>query len=160
MNANYASVFTRDDGSAPPRLEKLVEHRMELKMVSFSKQKVMDKISKLRDNAAPGPDGVTPRILKELLHQLSLPLAVLYEKCMKEKKIPKEWRDLIVVPIYKGGSKFVPKNYRPVNLTLIIAKVMEMIAGDEIDVFAQLHNLISNSQHGFRKGRSCLTNLI
>ena len=62
-----------------------------------------------------------------------------------------------MVPIYKGGSKFVPKNYRPVNFTLIIAEVMEMIAGDEVDVFAQLHNLISNSQHGFRKGRSCLT---
>ena len=89
LNANYASVFTRDDSSAPPRLEKLVEDGMELKTVSFSKQKVMDKISKLRDDAAPGLDGVTPRILKKLLHQLSLPLAILYEKSMKEKKFQK-----------------------------------------------------------------------
>ena len=72
LNANYASVFTRDDGSAPPRLEKLVEDGMELKTVSFSKQKVMDKISKLRDDTAPGPDGVTPRILKAFHRQFCM----------------------------------------------------------------------------------------
>ena len=65
-----------------------------------------------------------------------------------------------VVPIHKGGSKSDPANYRPVSLTSVIMKIFERIMRKAI--VEQLHNnqLMNKSQHGFRKGRSCISALL
>ena len=51
-------------------------------------------------------------------------------------------------------------NYRPVSLTSQICKVFEAVVHDEIVEFLDKHKLIRDSQHSFRKGRSCVTNLL
>ena len=63
-------------------------------------------------------------------------------------------------PVVKKGAKDNPANYRPVALTSVPGKILESIIVDEIVNHLQTNNLILDSQHGFRKGRSCLTNLI
>ena len=50
--------------------------------------------------------------------------------------------------------------YRPVSLTSIVCKILESIIKDSIVVHLNTFNLINTTQHGFRKGRSCLTNLL
>ncbi|KAK4816607.1 hypothetical protein QYF61_018655 [Mycteria americana] len=50
--------------------------------------------------------------------------------------------------------------YRPVSLTLLLGKVMEQIILSAIIQHVQDNQVIRPSQHGFMKGRSCLTNLI
>ncbi len=39
---------------------------------------------------------------------------------LKESRIPKEWKKATITPIYKGGSKKEPLNYRPVTHMLLI----------------------------------------
>ena len=62
--------------------------------------------------------------------------------------------------MYKGESRNVATNYRPISLTSQLCKVFEMIIRDQVIEFLETNALIRNSQHGFRKGRSCLTNLL
>ena len=69
-------------------------------------------------------------------------------------------RSLIIVPIFKGGQRSATSNYRPVSLTSQICKLFEAVVRDEVAKFLDKCNLIRDSQHGFRKGRSCLTNLV
>ena len=59
-----------------------------------------------------------------------------------------------MVPIFKKG------NYRPVNLTSIVGKLLESIIRERIQEFLEENKLINSSQHGFIKGKSCLINLI
>ena len=42
----------------------------------------------------------------------------------------------------------------------MIVKLLEKILRDRIYTHLELNGLISNRQHGFVRGRSCLTNLI
>ena len=65
-----------------------------------------------------------------------------------------------MTPIYKKGCKAELGNYRPVGLTLVPGKVMEQIVLREITRHVRDSRGIRPSQHGFMKGRSCLTNLI
>ena len=49
-------------------------------------------------------------------------------------------------------------NYRPVSLTSIVGKILEKIIKDKVVDHLDKFKLIRESQHGFTRGRSCLTN--
>jgi len=74
--------------------------------------------------------------------------------------VPDVWRKANVTPIFKNGKKDDPGNYRPVILTSIPGKVMEQLILDVIIKQVEEKKVIRNSQHGFIKVKSCLTNLI
>jgi len=58
------------------------------------------------------------------------------------------------------GEKENPGNYRPVILTSIPGKMMEQLILEVIIKQVEEKKVIGDSQHGFTKGKSCLTNLI
>ena len=62
-----------------------------------------------------------------------------------------------VVPLHKRGDSTLPGNYRPISLTSIPCKMMEHIILHKLN--NELDHLITTSQHGFRSGLSCETQL-
>ena len=72
--------------------------------------------------------------------------------------VPVDWKLANVVPVFKKGDKKSIKNYRPISLTCICAKVMERIVHEEFLI--RTANLIDRRQHGFLINKSCTTNLI
>ena len=107
-----------------------------------------------------GPDGVHPKLLKSLADDSTFVNAVvkLFRKCTDSGKLPKIWKSANLSALFKNGSKTDPLNHRPVSLTSILCKVYEKILRDEILFFVE--NKISPDQHGFVKGKSCLSNLM
>eukprot|EP00061_Rhincodon_typus_P005835 g25822.t1 len=51
-------------------------------------------------------------------------------------------------------------NYRPINLTLVVGKILESVEKYEISKYSEVHDKVGQSQHGLIKGRSYLTNLL
>ena len=95
-------------------------------------QKVKNKIKNLKPHSAAGPDGLSPKLLKECIDQMSPILAMIYRKSMNQGEVPEEWRQANVVPIFKKGSKASPGNYCPVSLTCVPCKIMESIVKDDL----------------------------
>jgi len=107
-----------------------------------------------------GPDGIHPRVLRELVQQLAKTLSIIYQQSWLTGEVPDDWRIAKVTPIYKKGRKEDPGNYRPVRLTSVPGQIMERIILSVLTRHVKDNHGIRPSQHGFMKGRSCLTNLI
>ncbi|CAM4642430.1 unnamed protein product, partial [Lepidochelys kempii] len=121
---------------------------------------VRDYLEKLDVHKSMGPDELHPRVLKELAAVIAEPLAIIFENSWRTGEVPDDWKKANVVPIFKKGKKEDPGNYRPVSLTSVPGKIMEQVLKESILKHLHERKVIRNSQHGFTKGRSCLTNLI
>ena len=73
---------------------------------------------------------------------------------------PPIWKRANVSAIFKKGEKKKPSNYRPISLTSVPCKLMEKLVRDAIVNHMTEINLFSNAQHGFIKGKSCVTQLL
>ena len=78
--------------------------------------------------------------------------------CMGD--LPTDWSCANVTPVHKRGSKQDPKNYCPISLTSTVVKIMGKIVHRKIMSFLNNHNKLNHSQHGFRSGHSCQTQLL
>ena len=121
---------------------------------------VRDHLDKLDPHKSTGPDGMHLRVLRELVDVLAKPLSVVFERSWGTGEVPKDWEGANVTPGFRKGEKQDLGNYRPVSLTSIPRKVVEQFIMEVISRHAEDKKVIRNSQHGFTKGRSCLTKLI
>jgi len=72
--------------------------------------------------------------------------------------IPDDWRSANVSPLYKSDGRTDVVNYRSGSLTSQICKLLESPIPDVLVNHLEFNQAIVDSQHGFRKGMSCLTN--
>jgi len=103
---------------------------------------------------------MAPRLLIEIKDLISYPLYILFRKSLDESVVPEDWKEAIVTPIFKQRSHNRAENYRPVSLTSLVCKLFEGIIRDAHTHYLESNCLVKDSQHGFHKGRSCLTNLL
>jgi hypothetical protein len=159
LNKFFASVFTKEDQRTIPEAEK---ENVEVAMgtVVVTQQMIRKQIRRLRKEAAPGPDEITPGLLKMLEEEVLLPLEIIFNKSLTTAQVPSEWRKANVTPIFKKGTKGDPGNYRPVSLTSVPCKMLETIVKDRLMNHLLENNLIRESQHGFMPGKSCASNLV
>lgn len=161
LNNFFAGVFTREDKSDIPHLEECIySSGIALSEVRITPKAVYDKLLNLNPNKAQGPDHIPSRILKELANEISEPLCILFNKSIETGILPQDWKLAEVTALFKKGSKADPSNYRPVSLTSIACKVLESLVRDSIVAHFSDCNLYAKCQHGFRKKRSCVTQLL
>ncbi len=139
LNQFFSSVFTKEDLNNVPDAEAEIVTRA-MPPVQVSEQDVAKKIRELRRDAAAGPGGVSPRLLKDYEKSLALPLEILFNKSIHTGETPSDWKTANVTPIFKKGIKGDPGNYRPVSLTSVPCKVLESIIKDML-----MQHLIGNN---------------
>ena len=157
LRLQYESVFTED--TLHPT-EPLKLYDLQINDCHFNAADVGKLLSSLDEQSAPGPDDLHPRVLKHLAPIIAAPLTSIFKKSLTEGRLPSQWKFGIVKPMFKGGSKNDPSSYRPVCLTSVICKVMEKIIKKTINEHFVSAGLWAAEQHGFREGRSCISNVL
>jgi hypothetical protein len=162
LNDYFSSVFTVESMENMPEAAQIFTGRDDAKLdhVDFSITGIKKCINRLKPGKAPGEDGILSTVLKETANEIALPLSLLFTRSWIEGVVPNDWKKANVTPIFKSGKRDAAKNYRPVSLTSQICKLMETIIRDSIVEHLENHQLVKQSQHGFRRGHSCLTNLL
>ena len=130
--------------------------------IAITTSGVLKLLQNLNPSKAPGPDNLSPRVLhvRELSGVLADPLACLFRNSLASGDVPKDWRQANVTPVFKKGQKYLCSNYRPISLTCITSKLMEHIICSSIMKHAEEHKILYPLQHGFRRRRSCETQLL
>ena len=131
-----------------------------LDTVHISVEGVKKLLSNLQPGKAPGPDNLSPRVLKELADEIAPILTIIYQSSIDTSKVPSDWKEANVTPIFKKGEQYEPANYRPVSLTSVCCKVLEHILTSTIMDHLEHHHILCPQQHGFRGKRSCETQLL
>ena len=120
----------------------------------------MDAINEISENSACGEDDIPAIILKKCKASLSYPILLIWQESFRRGYIAKQFKKQIITPVHKKNSKAEPSNYRPIALTSHLIKIFERIIKKQLTLHLESNNLMCKCQHGFTKGKSCLTQLL
>nr|VZI25368.1 unnamed protein product [Spirometra erinaceieuropaei] len=154
----FRSFVTSEPAFSSPAYED--DETPTLEAILFTETIVRNELLNLKESTSPGPDAIPAKLLKELASEMSKPLALIFQISFVTGCLPSDWKSATITPLFKGGSRASANNYRPVSLTSICCKIMEKIIKKALVQSLEQHHLLSDAQHGFRSGRSCLTNLL
>jgi len=158
LNEQFSSVFTKENTSTIPNLG--TSKTPDAPNIIVDKEGVLKLLLNLNPHKAMGPDQLSTRFLREMATSITPSLTLIFQTSLERGTVPDDWKTAHVTPIFKKGDKSKPSNYRPVSLTSICCKTLEHIIFSHLMKFSESHNILSDKQHGFRKKRSCESQLI
>jgi hypothetical protein len=116
-------------------------------------------INKLKNGRAAGLDGITPELLKFAIGPISSCLHTLFLKVWQSGRVPVDWRDGVIIKLYKGkASKMECSSYRPISLLSVPGKVFAHVLLNRLNPL-----LVENrppEQSGFTAGRSTVDDIL
>ncbi len=121
---------------------------------------IIKLLNKLNPHKASGPDGIKPWVLKELSEIIAPILTAMFQHSLRTGSIPSDWKHANVTPIFKKGARCKAINYRPISLTCICSKLLEHVITSNLMTHLEINKILHDRQHGFRRGRSCDTQLL
>ncbi|CAG4982598.1 unnamed protein product [Colias eurytheme] len=113
---------------------------------------VRKAISKLKNNKAPGADGIPGELWKYGEDITTSKMYELITKIWKEEKQPDEWNLGVICPVHKKGSRRKCSNYRGIAILPTAYKVLSYIILGRLEPYTE--KILGDYQCGFRKNRS------
>ena len=105
-------------------------------------------------NKGNGLNDISALTLKINAHSFSVHISFLYNLSIEKVTYPTGMKVACVIPSFKSGPKDSVDNYRPISNLPIMSKVFEKLTLKRLTSFVNHFNLLSDSQFGFRQGRS------
>ena len=128
LQKQFCRVFTKEpDGELPafpPKTDREIEMNLNVDIVK-------KEILFININKAVGPDEIHPRMLKELVDYITIPLFII-KKLLITGNLPDDWKLADVSPIFKNGAKKLTENYCPISRTSISCRILEKIIKNRI----------------------------
>ena len=162
MAETLASAFESVYVDTIPELEPSEHQKVESTMdpLDLKVEDVRQTLQSLDSSSAAGVDNLHPMLLKSCAKELAYPLFKVFLLSLQQSQLPTEWKQSVVVPIFKKGSRYIPLNYRPVCLTSVACKCLERVIAKNLYMYLEDHNILSEHQFGFRAGRSTMDQMI
>ena len=125
--------------------------RVHLEVESISKEEVRENMQRMNNGNAVGPDDIPVEVWKCLGESVLKLLTKLYNRTMESERMPEEWRDSVIIPIFKNkGDRQSYSNYIGIKLIGHTMKLWERI----IERRLRRYLIFSNQQYGFMPGKS------
>ena len=163
LQDQFISVFSdpnNPNATLPSFTQPDIQTPFEHYDIPISSDDVISAIQDIKPSAASGPDGVPVVILKACANELCEPIINIWSESYKLGIVPEYYKQSYITPLFKKGDRAKAQNYRPVSLTSHIVKIYERIIRKAVVSYLEDNNILSHKQHGFRSGKSCLTQML
>ena len=154
---NYFSNVTDQNTSAHNDNDfKKYLHNRQMNSFFFSQirpNEIEDAIIHLKDNGC-GLYNFSTDLLINIKNDLSNTLAEIFNLCIDQGYFPDELKVGCITPVYKKGEKTDVSNYRPVCSLSPFSKIFERLIYIRMLSYIEKHDLLSNTQFGFRQNLS------
>ena len=159
FNSYFSSVFhPPSTRSAPSDYPDSLESEGQISEITLDVDEVSQCLSYLDTSKATGPDGIPSRLLQACSLEIAPSICELFNHSLHSGHIPSEWKSANVTPVHKKERIEPAENYRPISLLPILGKVLERCVC--LRFYDHISHLITASQHGFLRQRSCVTQLL
>ena len=92
---------------------------------SITTEQVLSYINILDPSKATGLDGLGPKIIELAATNLAPFIAALINKSISSGTFTSQLKCAKVFPVFKGGAKSDPSNYRPISILPTVSKLFE-----------------------------------
>ena len=116
-------------------------------------------ITMMDNKKSMGHDIINPFLLKLALPYIVEPLTYIYNLSILNNVFPTILKKSKVIPLPKTNDLSEPNNFRPISILPLLSKLIEKHIHKHLLNFLTDHNLVCQSQSGFRPQHSCHTAL-
>ena len=109
-------------------------------------------IKELPNNKSPGYDGLMSEHFKYASHRLCVLMTIIIQIMIKHGFLPQQFMTTVLVPILKNknGDIASKSNYRPIALSTVASKILEIILVNHIEEYI----VTTENQFAYKKGHS------
>ena len=86
LNGYFSSVFTKENDLTPEPSNTFEGNKLEV--LNFTVEEIQQKVTGLNRFKAPGPDGFLPRVLKEVVNEVSPHLSKIFNQSIRTRCVP------------------------------------------------------------------------
>lgn len=131
--------------------------------ISVDIQGLIKLVDAMDRRKSSGPDKISAYFLQSMcknVSSFSKCLRIIIDSSINSGFVPFEWRRASICPMFKGGKRNQAQNYRPISLTSLVSKMCEHIVNTAMWAHIEKNGILSDKQHGFRRGYNTTTQLL
>ena len=155
IGKNYAEKIKSPNTPLKDYLNKIPINKYSVYFTPTSEYEISKIINQLPNKKSYGYDKISNCLLKELRPVIIKPLTITFNRSLEDGVFPIPMKDADTVPLFKSKCGQDCNNYRPISLLITLSKILEKIVYKRMIAFLDKHNILFNSQYGFRKKHSC-----
>ena len=102
----------------------------------FKMKELLSVIKKMKNKKAEGTDKIANEMIKHFPDIILNVILRLFNTFLEAGKIPAEWCEGLIVPLYKENEKINPDNYRGICISNALLKCLCLILNNRLKNFA------------------------
>ena len=100
--------------------------------MNVNKERVQRVFRGVKERKRPGPAGIGGWVLRNCAEQLADILSFIFSWSLQVHRVPRLWKDSIIVPVPKNKCTKALNDFRPMALTSLVMKSFERIVKDDL----------------------------
>jgi hypothetical protein len=121
---------------------------------AFTVEELQAAAKRLRPKKAPGPDGIPPEVVKNLVDEVPEVILEVMNDCLRTRTFPRTWKVARLVLLPKGKPGTEKRKFRPICLLDTLGKLLEHLIRARLANNLEEKGGLSDAQFGFREGLS------
>ena len=134
--------------------------RDEILSVAITEDELLQIIKKIDVNKSSAIENIRSAVIIDAFKSQLVRVVRMYNGSLTRCSFPTSWKEGTIIPLAKTSAPQTAGDMRPIALLPLPGKIMEHIVSIRLKAYLEEFNILTDEQHGFRKGRSTLSAIV